>query len=186
MKQAIKTRISKALNLIKKFLHEGLDPKKLALAIILGSSFGMLPFLGTNTILLIGVALIFRLNQAITQVFNYAVYPIQIICYIPFLKIGGWISGNPHLSLTFQQIRAAYRESWWQAVVNMWYIHLWGVLVWIVLITPIAVFFYFVLVKMFTDYRNGKKNYLIRKISSFNQRISIGKIPPSHKADQIV
>lgn len=177
MKQIIKDRISKVLNLIKHFLHEGLEPKKLALAIILGISFGLLPILGTNTILLIGIAFMFRLNQALIQVFNYAVYPLQIICYIPFLKIGSWLSGNPHLSLTFHQIREAFKESWLQAISNMWHIHLWGIVVWVILIAPVSLFLYYMLLKMLVDYQNGKKNYLVRKISSLNQRVSSGKLP---------
>lgn len=94
---------------IKQFLHhrvifplinllqEGVTPRALALAVTLGFVFGIFPIIGTTTILCDVVAVIFRLNMAAIQLINYLVYPIQLLLFIPYLKLGSLVFKSQHL-----------------------------------------------------------------------------------------
>ena len=172
----LKNYFKKTLLLLKGYLVDGFSPEKFSLAIVLGACFGTIPFIGLNTLILTLVALALRLNIAIIQVFNYAVYPIQIVLYIPFLKLGSHISGNPNLTLSFQDIRAIFKEDFWQAILNLGEVHAWGILVWAVIITPIAFLLYFIFSRMLVDYKNGKKNLVIRTISNWTKKTNFNNI----------
>ncbi len=80
-----------------KLLHEGVTPRKLALAVTLGFVFGIFPIIGVTTILCGVVAVIFRLNMAAIQLINYLVYPIQLLLFVPYLKLGSFVFNVQHL-----------------------------------------------------------------------------------------
>jgi len=82
-------------------LKQGLSPKSIASSLAFGAVIGLFPILGTTTAICIFVAAAFRLNQIAIQIANYAVYPLQIILLIPFIRLGEYIfqiktvTGNP-------------------------------------------------------------------------------------------
>ena len=87
----------KVANPLLNILNEGITPKKLALSVMLGFVFGIFPIIGITTILCALVALIFRLNMLAIQIVNYFVYPLQLILFVPYLKIGTVIFHLEHL-----------------------------------------------------------------------------------------
>lgn len=153
-----RTLLKKGYQLIVRLLSEGITPSRISWAIMIGITVGLIPFIGINTILLTLIALVFRLNVALIQIVNYVVYPFQLLLYLPFLKLGCFISGNPQLTLTFKEIKNSFKDSWWNAVVDLWSIHLWGLIAWLLISIPLGVILYFVLMRIFRNLNREKKS----------------------------
>ena len=133
-------------NLKKKllaFLITGISPERLAFCIALGIAFGLVPALGTTTLLCMLAAFLFRLNLAAIQLVNFAVYPLQIALLIPFLQAGAWLFGNKPVQLSVEQIRGMLEADLWGTVTGLWITTLQAVAVWI-LIAPFIVALVFV------------------------------------------
>lgn len=82
-------------------LASGLSPRELALTLALGAALGILPLPWGATLLCAGAAFLFRLNQGAIQVVNYLVYPLQLMLFIPYYRLGGFLfPGSPGPSLT--------------------------------------------------------------------------------------
>jgi uncharacterized protein (DUF2062 family) len=80
-------------------LRQGASPERLAWSIAAGVVIGINPLLGTTTLLCLAVAAIFRLNIAASQVANHAIYPIQLLLFVPFLDLGARVFGTEKLLL---------------------------------------------------------------------------------------
>ena len=77
------------INLIK----QGLTPSKLALVMAIGMTISVFPVLGLSTLVCTLLAIILRLNLPAIHVANCIAFPIQILLFFPFLKIGETLSG---------------------------------------------------------------------------------------------
>ena len=89
-------------------LRQGLHPRQLALALAVGVTIGVLPVIwGTSAICCL-LAYGLRLNQAIVQLANYLVFPLQILLFIPYLQGGEKLFSTSLLpistALCFEQI----------------------------------------------------------------------------------
>jgi uncharacterized protein (DUF2062 family) len=69
-------------------LRVGASPERLAWSIAAGLVIGINPLPGSATLLCLAVAAVFRLNVAASQVANYAIYPLQLLLFVPFLHVG--------------------------------------------------------------------------------------------------
>ncbi len=97
---------------IKKFLTEDVlgsndSPKKKAFSLALGVFIGLSPFWGLHTLLVFGLAVLFKLNKAITFAFSN----ISLPPFIPFilffgLQLGIWITGEK-LAISFDELTVA-------------------------------------------------------------------------------
>jgi uncharacterized protein (DUF2062 family) len=128
------------------FLITGISPERLALCISLGIALGLVPALGTTTLLCMLAAFIFRLNLAAIQLVNFAVYPLQIVLLVPFMQAGARLFGNEPIPLSFEQIREMLNNDLWATVTGLWVTTLRGIAVWI-LIAPFVVGFVYVVIK---------------------------------------
>ncbi len=95
---------------IKKYFVENVlqsydPPGKKALSISLGIFIGISPFWGFQTILVLGLAVVFKLNKAIAFAFSNISFPpmIPLIIYASY-KIGNWILGTEEISIDFENI----------------------------------------------------------------------------------
>jgi len=125
------------------FLITGISPERLAFCIALGIAFGLVPALGTTTVLCMLAAFLFRLNLAAIQLVNLAVYPLQIALLIPFLKAGAWLFGNKPVELSVEQIREMLKADFWGTITGLWITTLQAIAVW-VLIAPFIITIVFV------------------------------------------
>ena len=120
------------------FLITGIAPERLALCIGLGIALGLVPALGTATLLCMLAAFLFRLNLAAIQLVNVAVYPLQIALLVPFMHAGAWLFGNEPLQLSFEQIQEMLETNTWGTLTGLWVNTLQAVAVWI-LIAPVII-----------------------------------------------
>ena len=85
-------------------LKMGADPDKLAWSLALGLVVGVNPLLGSTTVVALGVAAAFRLNLVASQVGNHAVYPLEIVLFPVFIKLGDVLFGTQKLPLAGQAL----------------------------------------------------------------------------------
>src|ERR1700679_2600498 len=82
-------------------LKQGVTPEKIALTVALGVSLGVTPVIGSTTMLCTLAAVSLRLNLPAILVVNGAVYPLQLILLVPFLRAGAWLfrADGPKISI---------------------------------------------------------------------------------------
>ncbi len=124
------------------FLRKGISPHKLALSLALGITLGLIPLYGLTTILITLVAFGFRLNITATHFAHYIVHPIQIILFLPFLKIGDWLFNNSNLPGSFSQFLTMIKTDLWGTLHHFWLAFLTGTVVWLVISIPLALILY--------------------------------------------
>jgi len=76
------------LRRLKAILASGLTPRKLLITLCIGGALGLLPIVWGTTLLCVGVAYVFRLNQVVLQSVNYLFYPLQLALIIPYCRLG--------------------------------------------------------------------------------------------------
>jgi uncharacterized protein (DUF2062 family) len=121
------------------FFKMGMTPERLALCIGLGIAFGLVPALGTTTLLCTLAAFLFRLNLPAIQLVNYFVYPLQLALLIPFIRAGEWLFGTEgSLNLSLESIQRMMKADLWETVISLWSTTMRAVMVWL-LIAPVIV-----------------------------------------------
>ena len=96
----------KILSPLKAQLTQGATPHQLALSCALGVSIGLIPILGSATVICVFVAVALRLNQVATQVANYSMAALQIVMVPVFVSWGRWIVGAPPVSIDPRELTA--------------------------------------------------------------------------------
>jgi len=66
----------------------GATPRSLAWSIAAGLLIGINPIIGTTTALCLVAAFTFRLNVVASQIANHAMFPLEIVLVIPFIRLG--------------------------------------------------------------------------------------------------
>jgi uncharacterized protein (DUF2062 family) len=89
-----------------RLLRHGLTPERLALSIALGVGLSCFPVFGTTTILCTLVALALRLNLPAIQAGNYLALPLQLLLFLPFLRLGERLFHAPKMPLSPEQLLA--------------------------------------------------------------------------------
>ena len=120
------------------FLSIGITPERLAFCIALGIALGIVPALGTTTMLCAIAALLFRLNLAAIQLVNYFVYPLQLALLIPFIRVGEWLFDVDSLGLSLELIRRMMEEDLWKTVITLWETTFRALIAWM-LIAPFVI-----------------------------------------------
>jgi uncharacterized protein (DUF2062 family) len=85
-------------------LRRGITPEQLALSIALGVGLSCFPVFGTTTIICTLIALAFRLNLPAIQVGNYLALPLQLVLFVPFLRLGERLFHAPKMPLSPEQL----------------------------------------------------------------------------------
>lgn len=145
----MRTRLSNA-NVFQKltgrlldFLQQGITPEKMALALATGVTVGIVPMLGVTTFLCTIIAIQFRLNMAFLQLVNYVVYPLQLILYIPFLKIGVMVFSKENFNYSLQEITDMLEKDFIATVGKIFVSNLYALLLWLFVAPVVFFFFYF-------------------------------------------
>lgn len=69
-------------------LRMGATPRSLAWSIAVGVLLGINPVLGTTTLLCLAIAVSFRLNILASQIAMQAMFPVELMLMVPFLRMG--------------------------------------------------------------------------------------------------
>ena len=143
----------KIVSPLSSLLKQGLSPKKLALVIALGVVLSIFPVLGTTTLICSLVAILFQLNIAAIQIANYTAFPLQIVLFFPFLKLGETISGISLDPINKDQLISTFQEGFFQAISELtWYL-LVASLGWSVASFPMFIILFFCLSIIIKKYK---------------------------------
>ncbi len=126
------------------FLQQGISPEKMALALALGITIGIMPLLGATTLLCTFLAFRFKLNMAFLQLVNYIVYPIQLLLYIPFLRIGAGLFSREKFNYSLEDITNMLATDTWDTIGKFFIVNLCGLLLWLILAPVLFALSYFI------------------------------------------
>jgi uncharacterized protein (DUF2062 family) len=112
-------------------LRMGATPRTLAWSIAAGLLIGINPLIGTTTVFCLAAAALFRVNVVASQIANHAMFPLQLVLVVPFIRLGSRVfhtaamplSPRPFLLAARSEPIALTRQLWmweWHAFV------LWG------------------------------------------------------------
>ena len=121
------------------FIRTGTNPRKMAHAVGWGFALGTIPLPGTSTIMCTLVAMPLKLNLALIQAVNYAVFPLQLLLLLPFYYIGAVLSGTPVLHNFPDQITDGFQNDWWGTFSEMLELLFYATLSWMVVIAPLSI-----------------------------------------------
>lgn len=77
-----------------------------------GVTIGLFPIYGVTTATLGLMGLVWKLNHAIMQAFNYFIAPLKFIMIIPYIRLGEWLfqTGQP-FSLSIPEFTARFKAA---------------------------------------------------------------------------
>jgi len=142
------------LNLLK----QGISPERLSLSIAFGVVIGMFPVLGATTLICAAIAIVLRLNQPAIQLFNYLVYPLQILLLIPFMSLGAFIFQGDPPPFSVQELGALFRQDFWGTIASFFETILYAVVAWLLVCTPLFAGIYAVCVPILKKFGPIAKN----------------------------
>ena len=134
---------TKIIHSLSKLLRQGLSPVKLSLVIALGITLSIFPVLGTTTLICTFVSLLFNLNLPAMQLANYAAFPLQVILFFPFLKLGETVSKVSLDPLSKVQLISAFDEGFFYAIEKFSHYLIVACLGWALAIIPMFCILYF-------------------------------------------
>ena len=89
------------------------------MSLAIGAAVGVFPVVGTSTVLCAALAVAFRLNVVAMQVGNYAVFPLQIVLLLPFVRLGERLLGAASVPLTPEGMAAAFQSGLLHALTTL-------------------------------------------------------------------
>jgi uncharacterized protein (DUF2062 family) len=101
-------------------LRRGADPERLAWSLALGVVVGVNPLLGSTTLLVLGLAALFRLNLVASQVGNHAMYPVEILMFPVFIKVGSVVFATQKIPLEGKALWDAVKHHPWATTRLLW------------------------------------------------------------------
>ena len=114
-------------------LRRGASPRRLAWSIALGLLVGINPVLGSTTVLCLGLAVLLRLNVAVSQLVNHLIYPFQLLLLLPFLQLGSDLFHAEPLPFSARTLLRMARQDPLEFARKIWRWELHAFLVWILL-----------------------------------------------------
>ncbi len=136
--------MKKKLNELKSILKQGLEPNQIAWCISLGLVCGVFPVMGTTTILVALIALVFRLNIVLIQLIHWLVSPLQLVLLIPFFQLGQTWFGGEGSGIDMELLKSTWEKGWIDASILFINLHKQAVFVWILFAIPSVLFVFLV------------------------------------------
>lgn len=146
----------KIVDPILAFLKQGVTPPRLAWAISLGIVLATMPVFGSGTLLCLLAIWLFRLNPGAVLLVNQLAYPLQFLLYFPFIRAGEWLFNAKPLPLSISQIFSMFANDLGHAMRVLWWSTLYGIVAWVIIMTPVAYLLYAIFTKIFS--RINKSN----------------------------
>jgi uncharacterized protein (DUF2062 family) len=118
-------------------LRMGASPQKLAWSISLGLVIGINPLLGSTTLVCLGLAALFRLNLAASQLANHLMYPVEILLVVPFMKLGSLVFSTGPIPLSPSSLLHAARNHPLNLIQELWQWEWHALVLWALIAVPL-------------------------------------------------
>jgi uncharacterized protein (DUF2062 family) len=92
-------------------LRMGATPRALAWSIAAGLVIGINPVIGTTTVLCLAAAFSFRLNVVASQIANHAMFPLELVLVVPFIRLGALVFHTTAMPLSPRMFLLAARKA---------------------------------------------------------------------------
>jgi uncharacterized protein (DUF2062 family) len=112
--------------------RQGLTPEEISLAVAVAIALGIFPVLGSTTLLCVAVAAVFGLNLGAMQLVNWVCYPLQLILFVPLLRIGSKLVDSENQVPSLSEIGTRLAADLWGTIHQFWLATLGAVLVWLI------------------------------------------------------
>ena len=101
-------------------LRIGATPHQLAWSIAIGIVVGINPLLGSTTLLALAAASVFRLNVVASQLGNHIMYPMELLLFPVFVRLGIVLFHTPALPLERNALIHAVKSHPWDTTRLLW------------------------------------------------------------------
>jgi uncharacterized protein (DUF2062 family) len=101
-------------------LRIGATPQGLAWALAVGIVVGVNPLLGSTTVVALAVAWVLRLNVVASQIGNHLVYPLELLLFPVWVKLGSLVFGTPGIPLNKKALMDAVTHHPWETTRKLW------------------------------------------------------------------
>lgn len=125
-------------NRIAAFLTTGSSPGALAWSATIGILLGIFPVLGITTLLMTALSFRYRLNLALMLGVSYAVYPLQFLLIVPFIRLGELLFDAPPLPLSPDLLWAGLTENTLETLSGLGWANAYAVAGWAAVAAPIS------------------------------------------------
>jgi uncharacterized protein (DUF2062 family) len=105
---------------LMRLLRVGATPEQLAWSLALGIVVGINPLIGSTTVVALALAGAFRLNVVASQVGNHVVYPLELVLFPVFLKLGSKVFGSQKMPMDGKKLLEAVRHHPWDTTRMLW------------------------------------------------------------------
>ena len=105
---------------LTRLLKAGVSPERLAWSLAVGAVVGVNPLIGSTTVLALGLAMLLRLNVVASQVSNHLMYPLELLLFPVFIKLGSLLFGTPALPLAPRVMLAEAGRHPWATTRLLW------------------------------------------------------------------
>ena len=96
---------------VLQLLRIGATPERLAWSIAVGVVIGVNPLLGSTTVLALAVTPLFRLNVVASQFGNHLVYPLELLLFPVFIRVGSLLFRTERMPLELPAIFHAVKTA---------------------------------------------------------------------------
>jgi uncharacterized protein (DUF2062 family) len=135
MLQVIQRRVVRPL---VELLRVGASPERLAWSLAVGVVVGMNPLLGSTTVVVIALAAAFKLNHVASQIGNHAMYPLELLLFPVFLKLGSAVFRTEGIPLSRVALMEAVKHHPWATTKLLWRWEWHALVVWAVCAAVVA------------------------------------------------
>ncbi len=119
-------------------LRMGATPERLAWSLAVGVVIGVNPLLGSTTVLALALAGVFRLNLVASQLSNHLMYPLELILFPVFVRVGSALFATEKLPVTGKELWHAARHHPWDTTKALWVWEWHALVVWAVFAAIVA------------------------------------------------
>jgi uncharacterized protein (DUF2062 family) len=123
---------------VKGLLRHGATPERLSWSLAIGLVVGVNPLLGSTTVLALALAGVFKLNVVASQLSNHVVYPLELLMFPVFVKLGSLLFGTPGLPLAPMALFQAVKADPWKTTKLLWSWEWHALIVWVVFAAVVA------------------------------------------------
>ena len=110
----------KLIDPITGLLRRGVTPERMAWSLAVGFVIGVNPLLGSTTLLALGAAYALGLNLVASQIVNHLVYPLELLLFPVFVKLGSALFHTAALPLSLTELFRVARAHPWDTTRLLW------------------------------------------------------------------
>jgi hypothetical protein len=104
----LRSWLSRRYAIWKKVLLQGTSLTSLSWSLTLSTLMGLFPLIGTANFIITLLALRFRLNLPLMLAISYALYPVQILLLVPYLRLGEGILGADFTPISWAELKVSF------------------------------------------------------------------------------